>query len=96
MPNGSDTHKIDARWAVWSQSLPESLAWFMNVNITAVSITKKNAGWSLRLQATKKGQPVVAWFDAPAFYATYVLLGAAIKRGEIRWYPDRYPPNMGD
>jgi len=96
MSENGARHDIEKRWAEWSQMIDEVAGWYLHAELKQVTITRKKNGWRMRLQVRQKNKDVVCWVDAQSYYLCWAMLGAAIKHQQIRWYPDKYPPNMGD
>lgn len=81
----------------WVVSAEQSLAWHYNMLLTGFTSKRTDAGWKLvvhvvALHDDSDPLPQVTFVEGLTLFDAYEEFALQLKRGTVRWYPDKYPP----
>lgn len=81
----------------WVVSAEQSLAWHYHMLLTGFTLKRTNSGWklivhSLALFEDRDPKPQVAFVDGATMFDALENFALQLKRGQISWHPDRWPP----
>ena len=95
---GELQHERVLMW--WVATLEHTLAWYEGMVLTYWGIKRLDGEWRLTVKATRrlggtKPEHRIAFYYAEGMFECFAQLAYGVKRGDIRWLQDKYPPHMG-
>ena len=85
----------------WLMGLGESLAWYGGFVLDGWKCVRRRGEWTLVIQAHEGTGPggtlhLVTFVNGASPYECINAFASEVRRGNIKWHEDRYPPNVGD
>lgn len=87
----------ETRIMSWVVSAEQSLAWHYSKLLTGFTLKRRDDGWMLVVHvladaSTGAGRPMVAFIRGDTVWGTFEAFALALKRDELRWKTDKWPP----
>lgn len=81
---------------LWVMCLDEVLGWYQRAVFDGLTLKRKRGLWQLRVQARFGRDHKVVFLEAKRPYELLKGFAVLLNRNQLRWFEDKYPPDVGD